>query len=106
MAEHAFPLSKLEQLPLNFRAEAIEAAIEPFKIAKGNADPRWHALIEPFRDVNANGLRRLYVVSRNYFRSSIEEFRDFGMTPLWATDDFPQEAFFGSVVVLSEKRSG
>jgi len=63
-------------------------------------------MLEPFRDVNASGLRRLYVTSRNYFRGSIGELGDFGMTPLWATDDFPQEAFLGSALVLSEKRSG
>ena len=62
-------------------------------------------MLEPFRDANATGLRRLYVVSRNYFRGSIDELRDFGLTPLWATDDFPQEAFLGSPLVLSEKRS-
>jgi len=62
-------------------------------------------MLEPFRDVNAGGLRRLYVFSRNYFRGSIGELRDFGLTPLWATDDFPQEAFLGSPLVLSEKRS-
>ena len=61
-------------------------------------------MLEPFRDVNASGLRRLYVLSRNYFRGSISELRDFGLTPLWATDDFPQEAFLGSPLVLSEKR--
>ena len=63
-------------------------------------------MLEPFRDVNSSSLRRLYVVSRNYFRGSIEELKNFGMTPLWATDDFPQEAFLGSPLVLSEKRPG
>ena len=61
-------------------------------------------MLEPFRDVNASSLRRLYVLSRNYFRGSIAELGDFGMTPVWATDDFPQEAFLGSALVLSEKR--
>ena len=61
-------------------------------------------MLEPFRDANAGGLRRLYVVSRNYFRGSIGELRDFGLNPLWATDDFPQEAFLGSPLVLSEKQ--
>jgi SAM-dependent methyltransferase len=62
-------------------------------------------MIEPFRDVNASGFRRLYVRSRGYFRGSIDELRQFGLTPLWATDDFPQEAFLGTALVLAE-RSG
>jgi ubiquinone/menaquinone biosynthesis C-methylase UbiE len=70
----------------------------------GRVTKRHLLMLEPFRDVNSTGLRRLYVLSRNYFRGSIAELGDFGMTPVWATDDFPQEAFLGSALVLSEKR--
>lgn len=59
--------------------------------------------LEPFRDVNADLLRRLNVASRDYFRGSIAEMRDYGLEPLWATDDFPQEVFLGSALVLSRK---
>lgn len=62
-------------------------------------------MIEPFSDVNSSGLRRLYVRSRNYFRGSIGELRGFGLTPLWATDDFPQEAFLGTALVLARKEA-
>lgn len=65
---------------------------------------RSHALmLEPFRDVNSRGLRRLYVKSRDYFRGSIDELRDYGLDPVWATDDFPQEAFLGTALVLARK---
>lgn len=63
-------------------------------------------MLEPFRDVNANGLRSLYVRSRNYFRGSIDELRSFGLTPLWATADYPQEAFLGTALVLARKDAG
>lgn len=59
--------------------------------------------LEPFRDVNADLLRRLNVASRDYFRGSIAEMRDYGLDPIWATDDFPQEVFLGSALVLSRK---
>lgn len=60
-----------------------------------------HALmLEPFRDMNQRGLRRLYVQSRGYFRGSIGDLRNFGLEPLWATADFPQEAFLGTALVL------
>lgn len=63
-----------------------------------------HALmLEPFRDVNARGLKRLYVYSRDYFRGSIGELRQVGLEPEWATDDFPQEAFLGAALVLARK---
>jgi len=64
-------------------------------------------MLEPFRDSNRRGLRRLYALSRNYFRGSIDGLRQFGLEPLWATDDFPQEAFLGSPLVLSKvERAG
>ena len=65
---------------------------------------RGHLLmLEPFRDLNAGGLKRLYVRSRGYFRGSIGELRGFGLDPVWATADFPQEAFLGTALVLARK---
>lgn len=60
-------------------------------------------MLEPFRDVNSSGLKRLYVHSRDYFRGSIEDLPGFGLHPVWATEDFPQEAFLGAALVLSRK---
>ncbi|MGI8705456.1 MAG: class I SAM-dependent methyltransferase [Sphingomicrobium sp.] len=62
-------------------------------------------MLEPFRDMNAGGFKRLYVHSRGYFRGSIEELGGFGLTPLWAAADYPQEAFLGTALVLAEKPS-
>jgi SAM-dependent methyltransferase len=65
---------------------------------------RGHVLmLEPFRDANLKGVRRLYALSRNYFRGSIKGLQRFGLEPVWATDDFPQEAFLGSPLVLAKK---
>lgn len=65
---------------------------------------RGHVLmLEPFRDANRKGLRRLYALSRNYFRGSIKGLQRFGLEPIWATEDFPQEAFLGSPLVLAQK---
>lgn len=60
-------------------------------------------MLEPFRDTNLKGMRRLYALSRNYFRGSIQGLGRFGLEPVWATDDFPQEAFLGSPLVLARK---
>jgi SAM-dependent methyltransferase len=59
--------------------------------------------LEPFREVNATGLRRLNVLSRDYFRGAIADLPRYGLRPLWATCDFPQEALLGSAMVLSRK---
>jgi len=62
-------------------------------------------MLEPFRDENQHGLKALYAHSRGYFRGSISELRDFGLEPLWATADFPQETFLGTALVLSERQA-
>lgn len=74
------------------------ALAEIARVASGHV-----LMLEPFRDANAKGLRRLYALSRNYFRGSIQGLQRFGLEPLWATDDFPQEAFLGSPLVLARK---
>ncbi len=59
--------------------------------------------IEPFRDVNAAGWPRWNVFRRDYFRGAIDELADFGLRPVWATDDYPQESFLKTAAVLSRK---
>lgn len=77
------------------------ALAEIARVASGHV-----LMLEPFRDANRRGLRRLYALSRNYFRGSIGGLHRFGLEPVWATDDFPQEAFLGSPLVLARKAQG
>ena len=60
--------------------------------------------LEPFREMNATGLRRLNIMSRDYFRGSISELTNYRLEPLWATSDFPHEVFLGAALVLSRKQ--
>jgi SAM-dependent methyltransferase len=59
--------------------------------------------LEPFREVNHGLWRRLNVISRDYYRGSIHELAAYGLEPVWATGDFPQEVMLGSCLVLSRK---
>lgn len=61
--------------------------------------------LEPFREMNAGGLRRLNIWSRNYFAGSIVGMEEFGLEPQWAIADLPQEALLGTALVLSRKSS-
>ena len=76
-----------------------QALAEIARVASGHA-----LMLEPFRDANRRGLRRWYALSRSYFRGSIADLARFNLEPVWATDDFPQEAFLGSPLVLARKR--
>jgi ubiquinone/menaquinone biosynthesis C-methylase UbiE len=59
-------------------------------------------MIEPFRDANLTGMSRRYVVARDYFRARIADLPGFGLQPLWATADMPQEAFLKACAVLAK----
>jgi SAM-dependent methyltransferase len=62
--------------------------------------------IEPFRDVNADGWERLNVLRRGYFQGNIDDLPSYGLQPVMACHDFPQERFLKACAVLSEKRGG
>jgi SAM-dependent methyltransferase len=59
--------------------------------------------MEPFRDANRTLMRRLHVFARDYFRGAIDELPRYGLKPLWASMDFPQEVQLGAALVLSRK---
>ena len=61
-------------------------------------------MIEPFRDVNASGLHRRYIVSQNYFAARIGDLPKYGLQPVWATADFPQKAQMRFACVLAKKK--
>lgn len=42
-------------------------------------------MIEPFREANAAGIARRYVVARGYLRARIADLPTHGLQPLWAT---------------------
>ncbi|MGK2913433.1 MAG: class I SAM-dependent methyltransferase [Porticoccaceae bacterium] len=59
--------------------------------------------IEPFRDVSEGVWARLYTLGRNYFQGRIDDLPRYGLTPLLAFNDFPQERFLKVCAVLAEK---
>lgn len=61
--------------------------------------------MEPFAEANTTLLRRAHVFGRDYFRGRIGDMPRYGLRPVWATLDFPQEIQLGAALVLSEKVS-
>ena len=60
-------------------------------------------MIEPFRDVNRDLWSRLNVYRRDYFRGSIDELGTYGLRPVLALADFPQEAFLKACMVVADR---
>jgi hypothetical protein len=70
------------------------------RVAKG------HVLnLEPFSEANCTWWRRMHVWVRDYFKGSISDLPRYGLEPLWATMDFPQEVQLGAALVLSRKKA-
>jgi hypothetical protein len=67
---------------------------------------RHSLMIEPFQDVNQALWPRLNVMRRDYFRGRIDDLPRYGLEPVLALGDFPQEAFLKTCAVLAEKRAG
>jgi SAM-dependent methyltransferase len=86
----------LEQME-RVRSQALS---EIARVAARNA-----LMIEPFRDVNQALWPRLNVLRRDYFRGRINDLGRYGLEPVLALDDFPQEAFLKVCAVLSEKHA-
>jgi SAM-dependent methyltransferase len=62
-------------------------------------------MIEPFQDTNRALWPRLNVLRRDYFRGRIADLGRYGLEPVLAFDDYPQESFLKTCAVLAEKRS-
>lgn len=61
--------------------------------------------MEPFAEANTTPLPRAHVFGRDYFRGRIEDMSRYGLNPVWATVDFPQEIQLRAALVLCNKMS-
>ena len=64
---------------------------------------RWVLMVEPFRDVNAEGLRRHYIVGNNYFQGAIGDLGKYGLAPRMVFHDWPAKITLKAALVLAEK---
>jgi ubiquinone/menaquinone biosynthesis C-methylase UbiE len=60
-------------------------------------------MLEPFRDVNGNGIRRAYVKAYDYFQGSIAELSRYGLQVIATTTDMPHKAWLGTAVVVARR---
>lgn len=60
---------------------------------------------EPFNDVNRGGLARRYIVARDYFCGRIDDLVQYGLEPLWATNDLLQKVNNNICAVMCRKKS-
>lgn len=63
----------------------------------------WVVMLEPFKDVNSSGWRRLYVRTHDYFQGSIEELGNFGLQVEEVNLDMPHKAMLGTALVVARR---
>lgn len=90
-----FTAAALEQME-EVRDQALR---EIARVAK-----KYVVMIEPFRDWNGSGLRRDYIVSMDYFSSSISDLNLYGLDPFFSTADIPCKITMSVGIVISKKR--
>jgi SAM-dependent methyltransferase len=76
-----------------------EAALSEFvRVCNG-----WVVMIEPFREWNLTGERRRYVEAMGYLAAPLRDLPQYGLTPVFTTDDFPTKINFGVGMVVARK---
>ena len=63
---------------------------------------RYVVMIEPFYELNAEGLRRHYIESNDYFDARINSLPDFGLRPVFTLSDIPNKVLFHVGLVVAE----
>lgn len=75
-----------------------QALTEISRVAK-----RFAVMIEPFRDCNAEGMRRDRIQAHNYFSASVQDLEAYGLRPVYVATDLPAKIAMGVAVVVAEK---
>lgn len=64
---------------------------------------KWVSMLEPFREVNASGWRRLYVTTYDYFQGYIADLPAYGLEIQEKVFDMPHKAVLGTALVLTQR---
>jgi ubiquinone/menaquinone biosynthesis C-methylase UbiE len=60
-------------------------------------------MVESFREVNDEGIRRRYAIANDYFRGRLADLPRYGLEPLFAYSDWPHKITLKPVFVLARK---
>lgn len=89
----------MTSLALEQMEEIRDAALrEIARVAKHHV-----IMLEPFREVNASGLRRAYIKTYDYFQGRIDDLKAYGLEPVSVVTDMPHKAWLGTALVIARK---
>ena len=99
----SFPTASVDVVMTSLALEQMEqirheALTEIARVAKD-----WVVMLEPFREVNSKGLKRLYVDTYDYFQGAISELKDYGMQVEKIYFDMPHKSILGTALVIARR---
>ena len=65
---------------------------------------RYVVMIEPFQELNADGLRRQFIASSHYFDARIDALHESGLRPVFTLTDIPNKVLFHVGLVVADVR--
>lgn len=105
-AELPFDTASFDLVYSRLALEQMEP-IRPQAMAEmARVSRRYVLMVEPFREVNASGVRRQYIVGNTYFQGAISELGNYGLIPRLVFDDWPAKMTLKAALVLAEKTNG
>jgi tRNA G46 methylase TrmB len=66
------------------------------------ASARYVVMIEPFHELNAEGLRRQFIASSHYFDARIDALPRYGLRPIFTLSDMPNKVLFHVGLVVAD----
>jgi len=63
---------------------------------------RYVVMIEPFYELNAEGLRRHFIASSHYFDARIDSLTRYGLEPIFVLSDMPNKVLFHVGLIVAE----
>jgi ubiquinone/menaquinone biosynthesis C-methylase UbiE len=99
----SFPEASMDVVMTSLALEQMEqirheALTEIARVAKD-----WVVMLEPFKEVNSKGLKRLYVDTYDYFQGAISELKDYGMQVEKIYFDMPHKSILGTALVIARR---
>lgn len=96
--DNSFDLVLTVQALEQMEAVRSQALSEIARVARRNT-----VMVEPFKEWNEDGLRRLYIESAGYFRGAICELPQYRLRPIATRADYPMKITIGVPLVVASK---
>jgi len=98
-----FPNNSFDYVYTSLALEQMESIRERALREIARVGRRWFVFCEPFHDFNKSGVKRNYIVAKNYFAGKVSSLKKYGMKIKFASGNMPTKFRLGVGFVIAEK---